>query len=180
MIFIASGGGNLFFNPIFAILSFNTGFAIWVLISMIVFLYLMGKYAVPPILKALNDREVRIKESLESAEKALAKAEQISKDNEKALKDAEVQAQKIRKEALDDAEMLRSEKIEKAKLDAEKILVSARETIEQEKKKALVELRNEVADLAIKSAGLIMNAELDQDKNKKLVDSFIKDLSKHN
>jgi F-type H+-transporting ATPase subunit b len=43
-----------------------------------------------------------------------------------------------------------------------------------------VELRNEVAELAVKSAGLILNAELDQDKNKKLVDSFIKDLSKQN
>ena len=170
MIFIANGG----------ILSFNTGFAFWVLISMGVFLYLMGKYAVPPIMKALNDRESRIKESLESAEKALAKAEQISKDNKKALKEAEIQAQKIRKEALEDAEMLRSEKIEKAKEDAEKILVSARNLIEQEKMKALVELRNEVADLAIKSASLIMNAELDQTKNKKLVDSFIKDLSKNN
>jgi F-type H+-transporting ATPase subunit b len=170
MIFIASGGG---------ILSFNSGFAFWVLISMILFLYLMGKYAVPPIVKALNDRESRIKESLESAEIALAKAEQISKDNKKTLKEAEIQAQKIRKEALEDAELLRSEKIEKAKQDAEKILVSARATIEQEKKKALVELRNEVADLAIKSATLILNSELDQVKNKKLVDSFIKDLSTH-
>lgn len=180
MIFTASGGGNLLFNSGFAILTFSTGFAIWVLISMIVFLYIMGKYAVPPILKALNDREVRIKESLESAEKALARAEAISKDNEKALRDAEMKAQKIRKEALDDAEMLRAEKIEKAKLDAEKILVSARETIEQEKIKALKELRDEVADLAIKSAAIILNSELDKNKNKKLVDSFINDLSKKN
>lgn len=180
MIFIASGGGNLLFNMSFAILTFSTGFAIWVLISMVLFLYLMAKYALPPIMNALNEREARIKESLESAEKALAKAEQISKDNEKALREAEIKAQKIRKEALEDAEMLRSEKIDKAKQDAEKILVSARETIEQEKKKALVQLRNEVADLAIKSAGLIMNAELDQAKNKKLVDSFIQDLSKYN
>jgi F-type H+-transporting ATPase subunit b len=169
MIFFANG-----------ILSFNTGFAIWVLISMVVFLVLMGKYAVPPIMKALDEREGRIKDSLESAEKALAKAEQISKDNEKALKEAEVQAQKIRKEALEDAEMLRSEKIEKAKKDAEKIVSTARTTIQQEKKKALVELRNEVAELAVKSAGIILNSELDQKKNKKLVDSFLNDLTKHN
>lgn len=169
MIFFANG-----------ILSFDTGFAIWVLISMIVFLFIMGKWAVPPIMKALDEREERIKNSLQSAEKALAKAEQISKDNEKALKDAEVQAQKIRKEALEDAELLRSEKIEKAKKDAEKLLTSARTTIEQEKKKALIELRNEVADLAVKSAGIILNSELDEKKNKKLVDSFLNDLSKKN
>lgn len=162
------------------ILSFNTGFAIWVLISMIVFLFIMGKWAVPPIMKALDDREARIKDSLETAEKALAKAEQVSKDNQKALKDAEIQAQKIRKEALDDAELLRSEKIEKAKKDAEKILIAARTTIEQEKKKALIELRNEVADLAVKSAGIILSSELDEVKNRKLVETFLNDLAKQN
>lgn len=161
------------------ILSFETGFAIWVLISMIVFLILMGKYAVPPIMKALEDREERIKNSLESAEKANAKAEQILKDNQKALQQAEIKAQKIRKEALDEAEILRSEKIEKAKKEASKLLDNAKKTIEQEKKQALSELRNEVAELAIKSASVIIDAELDHKKNKNLVDKFLKDLSKN-
>ena len=170
MFFIAAGGG---------ILSFNTGFAIWVLISMLVFLFVMGKYAVPPIMQALNDREQRIKDSLESAEKAIAKAERISEDNKKALKEAEVKAQKIRKEAIEEAEMLRADRIEKAKKDASKLLEDARETIEQEKKQALSELRNELAELAVKSASMIIGKELDQDKNKKLVDKFIGDLSKN-
>ncbi len=170
MFFIASGGG---------ILSFNTGFAIWVLISMVVFLVIMGKYAVPPIMKALDERESRIKDSLESAEQALAKAEQISKDNQKALKEAEVMAQKIRKEALEEAELLRADKIEKARKEAVKIVEDAKRTIEQEKKQALTELRNEVAELAVRSASMIIDAELDQAKNKKLVDKFIGDLSKN-
>lgn len=169
--FLAGGGG---------LLSFETGFGIWVAISTLLFLYLMNRYLVPPIMDALNERETRIKESLESAEKALAKAEKISKDNEKALKEAEIQAQKIRKEALDDAEVLRAEKIEKAKADAESILDNARNTIEQEKKRALSELRNEVAELAIKSASIIIEAELDQKRNKKLVDSYINNFSKNN
>ena len=170
MSFIAASGG---------ILSFNTGFAIWVLISMVVFLLIMGKYAVPPILQALNEREQRIKDSLESAEKAIAKAEKISQENKQALKDAEIEAQKIRKEALEEAEILRTEKIEKAKKDAAKIVEDAKKTIEQEKKQALTDLRNEVAELAVKSASMIIDAELDQAKNKKLVDNFIGDLSKN-
>lgn len=169
MFFLQNGG----------ILSFETGFAIWVLISMIVFLILMGKYAVPPIMKALEDREERIKHSLESAEKANAKAEQVLKDNQKALREAEIKAQQIRKEALEEAEILRSEKIEKAKKEASKMLDNAKKTIEQEKKQALSELRNEVAELAIKSASVIIDAELDHKKNKNLVDKFLKDLSKN-
>ncbi len=169
MYFLAGGG----------ILSFNTGFAIWVAISMVVFLFLMYKYAVPPIMQALEERETKIRESLESAEKALERAEKVSKDNEKALKEAEVQAQKIRKEALADAELLRTERLEKAKDEADKMLVDARKLIEQEKKRALTELRNEVAELAVKSASLILDTELDEKKNKNLVDKFISEIPKN-
>tara|TARA_R110002096_G_scaffold78670_4_gene185083 strand:+ start:7814 stop:8329 length:516 start_codon:yes stop_codon:yes gene_type:complete len=169
MTFLLAGGGGL--------LSFNPGFALWILVSMILFIAVMMKYAVPPIMTALTAREASIKDSLESAEKALARAEQVSKDNDKALRDAETKAQKIRKEALEDAEQLRTERISKAKDEAAQIIEQAKASIEQEKKRALLELRNEVAQLAIKSASIIIDAELDNNKNNKLVDNFINDLS---
>ncbi|WP_018126700.1 F0F1 ATP synthase subunit B [Balneola vulgaris] len=171
MIFLLAGGGGL--------LSFNTGFAWWILISLVLFVVIMSKFAVPPIMKALDERETKIKESLESAEVALAKAEEISKDNEKALREAEAKAQQIRKEALEEAEILRTERISKAKDEAAQIIDQAKATIEQEKKQALMELRNEVAQLAVKSASIIIDAELDNEKNNKLVDNFINDLSKN-
>ncbi|MDZ7714718.1 MAG: F0F1 ATP synthase subunit B [Balneolaceae bacterium] len=166
-----SGGGG--------ILNFNSGFAIWVAITLIIFLVVMAKYAVPLIMDALSEREDRIKESLESAEKALARAEQISKDNEKALREAEVKAQQIRKEAIEEAEMLRAERIEKSKKEADEILEQAKATIEQEKKRALLELRDEVARLAVKSASIILEEELDEKKNQKLVNNYIEDISKN-
>lgn len=169
MFVLAAGGGG--------ILSFNSGFAIWVAITMIIFLYVMGKYAVPLVMDALSERESRIKESLESAEKALQRAEQISKDNEKALREAELKAQQIRKEAIEEAEILRSERIEKAKEEAAQILEQARTTIEQEKKRALLELRDEVARLAVQSASMILDSEIDEKKNSKLVANTIEDIS---
>lgn len=171
MTFLLAGGGGL--------LSFNTGFAIWILVSLIAFLLVMIKYAVPPIMTALQERERNIKESLESAEQAIAKAEQISKDNQKALREAEVKAQQIRKEAVEEAELIRTERISKAKEEAAQLIEQARTSIEQEKNQALVELREEVAKLAIKSASIIIDAELDNEKNNKLVGNFLSNLSKN-
>jgi F-type H+-transporting ATPase subunit b len=171
MIYLLAGGGG--------ILSFNPGFAIWILISMIIFLTVMMKYAVPPIMKSLNEREAKIKDSLESAEKAIAKAEAISINNEKALRETEVKAQQIRKEAIEKAEVLRNERTAKAKDEATQIIEQAKNTIEQEKKLALTQLREEVARLAIQSASIILDEELDAKKNSKLVDKFIEDLSKN-
>lgn len=172
LIIAASNGGG-------GILSFNSGFAIWVIITLVIFLYVMGKYAVPLIMDSLSEREGRIKESLESAEKALARAEKISKDNEKALREAEIKAQEIRKEAIEDAELLRAERIEKSKEEAAHIVEQARVTIEQEKKRALTELREEVAILAVQSASKILETELDEEKNSKLVNNFISNITKN-
>lgn len=166
-----AGGGGL--------LSFNTGFAIWVAISMVIFLLIMYKFALPPIMKALDDRETNIRESLEAAEKALAKAEEISKNNEAILRDAEAKAQQIRKDAVKDAEVLRAERIEKSRLEAEKLLSDARNAIEQEKKQALAELRKEVTTLAIEASTKILKENMDTEKNQKLVKSFVEDLAKN-
>lgn len=170
MLYLLASGG---------LLSFNTGFAIWIAISLVVFLLIMMKFAMPPIMDALEGRETKIRESLEAAEVALAKAEAISKDNEKALREAESKAHQIRKEAMEDAERIRNERVAKAKDEAEQIIEHAKADIEQEKQSALEALRKEVANLAIQSASMIIDAELDAEKNQKLVDNYINDLTKN-
>jgi F-type H+-transporting ATPase subunit b len=107
------------------------------------------------------------------------RAEEISRQNQDALKESEIRAQQIRKEALQEAELLRADRMEKAKQEAEKLIAHAKTEIEQEKKKALADLRKEVADMALQAASVILDAELDQVKNKKLVDTFINDLPKN-
>lgn len=166
-------------NPVFAqgLLDVDFGLFFWVLITFLLFLFLISKFAWKPILTALGDREKAIKESLDAAQKAKNDAEQISRDNEKALKEAESISQKIRKEALEEAETLRADRMEKAKAEADKLLEQARSTIDQEKKQALIELREEVARLAIHAASLILDEELDEKRNKKIVDRYIKDLN---
>lgn len=161
------------------LLDVDPGLFIWIFITFALFIFAFTKLAWKPILGALQKREESIKTSIESAENALKKAEQISKDNEKALREAEVVAQRIRKDAAAEAEAIRADRIEKAKDEAAKLLDQARASIEAEKKKALEDLRNEVADLALKAARMIIDSELDADKNKKLVDNFIKDVSKN-
>lgn len=169
VVFLA--GGNL--------LKFQSGFAIWVAISLVLFLFVMYKYAVPPIMNALEERESGIRDSLEAAEKALAKAEQVGRENEAILREAELKAQQIRKEAVQEAEAIRSERVEKAKAEAAKLLEDAREAIEQEKKRAMSDLRREVSQLAIEASGRILRENMDTERNKKIVTDFIGDLSEN-
>jgi F-type H+-transporting ATPase subunit b len=171
MAVIMAGGGGL--------LSFNTGFAIWVAISLVLFMFIMYKFALPPIMAALDERENNIRESLEAAEKALAQAEKVGRENEAVLREAELKAQQVRKEAVREAEVIREERLEKSRLEAAKLLDDARATIEQEKKRALAELRKEVTHLAIEASSKILKENMDSDRNRKLVDAFVDDIAKN-
>ena len=166
-------------NPVIAqgLLDVDFGLFFWVLITFLLFFLLLAKFAWKPILNALGQREHAIKESLEAATKAKQEAQEISRENQKALREAEAVAQKLRKEAIAEAEVLRADRVEKARAEADKMLNEARTAIHQEKKQALIELREEVSRLAIQAASRILDEELDESRNKKMVDRYLKDLN---
>lgn len=161
------------------LLSVDTGLFWWVLVTFLLFILLISKFAWGPILGALTEREENIKNSLDAAEKALAQARDVAQQNDKALREAEAEAQKIRRAAAEQAEALRADRIEKAKAEAEKLLDDARKTIDAEKKLALQQLRSEVGALAILAAEKILSSEINAEKNKKLVDDFVGTLNKN-
>lgn len=168
MLYLLASGG---------LLDVDTGLFWWVLVTFLLFIFILSKFAWKPILSALDERESNIQKSLDSAKEAMAKAEEIAAKNDEALRQAEVLAQQIRKEAKEQAEARREELIEKAKEESQKILDDAKATIEREKKAALEQLRAEVSSLAIQAASQILDAELDEAKNKKLVDNFLSQLN---
>ena len=166
-------------NPVFTqgLLDVDFGLFFWILITFLLFLFLLTKFAWRPILNALGEREKAIKDSLEAAQIAKEEALHISRENEKAMKEVESMSQRLRKEAIEEAEALRADRTEKARAEAEKLLDQARSTIEQEKKKALIELREEVGKMAIEAASRILDEEIDEERNRKIVDRYIKELT---
>lgn len=83
-VILASGG----------LLSIDIGLFVWIFVTFALFVLLFAKFAWGPILNAIKERESTIRESLQAAEVALKRAEQVSKDNEAALRAAEAEAQK--------------------------------------------------------------------------------------
>lgn len=165
-------------NPVIAnaMLNFESGVVFWIFITFVLFILLLRKFAWGPILSALDKREQNIQESLDAAEKAMKRAEEISKKNDEALKKAEMDAQQMRKQAKEDAEKIRDEIIEKSRSEAEAVKKQTLDSIEQEKQKVMLELRSKVSELAIEATNKILNAEIDEKKNKKLVDDFINEI----
>ena len=156
--------------------SFDPGLIIWTTIIFTLLLIILKKFAWKPILKAVDERNNSIKESLLAAEKARDEMSQLTSNNEKIIAQAKVDRDVLLKEAREMKSQIISQAKDKAVIEAEKLVNSAKEQISNEKMKALTELKNHVADLSIEMAEKVLLFELsDSEKQKELVNTALKE-----
>jgi F-type H+-transporting ATPase subunit b len=159
-------------------LQINPGLILWTIITFLLLLFILKRIAWKPLLGALTAREERIRASLDQAEQARRKAEQLLEENRKQLAQAEEQSQRILKEGRAMGEKLKTEIIERANVSARGMVEQAKDEIQRAKDAALQQLRTEVADLTIAATGKLLDANLDTAKQRQLVDAAIKEINK--
>lgn len=157
---------------------FSWGLFFWQALILIILVILLRKYAWKPILTSLNNREEKIKDDLESAEKARMEMQNLKADNEALLKEAREERDSMLKEARQMKDKMISEASEEAKQKADKIVADAQVVIQQEKKEALAEIKEQVASLSIEIAEKVIQKELGNKKDQmELVDDMLADVT---
>ncbi len=159
-------------------LEINPGLIFWTIVTFVVVMVVLSRVAWKPLLGALTAREEKIRTTLEETQKAQDEARKLLEENKRHLAQAADQSQRIIKEGREMGEKVKNEIVEKANASARHMIDQAKEEINREKEAALVKLRTEVADLAIMAAGKILDANLDTQKQRQLVDTVIKDINK--
>ena len=157
-------------------LEINPGLIFWTIVTFLAVLAVLKKVAWKPLLHSLTSREEQIRTALLEAEEAQADAKKLLEENKRQLAQAEAHAQQAMREGREMGERLKAEIVEKAHASARNMIEQAKEEIRREKDAALQELRGEVADLAVTAAGKIIDANLDVNKHRQLVDTVIKDI----
>jgi F-type H+-transporting ATPase subunit b len=160
-------------------LEINPGLIIWTIVTFICLALVLAKFAWKPILKALGDREEKIRGALDEASRAREEAAELIKQNEKNLARAEEEYQRMIREGKVFAEKMKDEIVSKAKQQAQAELTHASEEIQRNIEAAKQQLRSEVADLAIKVTEKILEETLDEKKQKKLMESMMNQLPKN-
>ena len=153
------------------------GLVFWMLVSFLIVLFILGKFAWKPILKALKERETSIEDALRSADKAREAMENLKADNEKLLSEARAERERMLREARDTKDAIINEAKGKATTEANRLLQMAREAINNEKLAAITELKNQVATLSIEIAEKILREQLkDSAKQKELAEKYLKEV----
>jgi len=166
------GGGGL--TPF----SINPGLIIWTVVVFGLLLALLWKLGWPAILKSVEDRERRIQQQLDEAERARAEAARLLEEHKRTLGNARGEAQEIVARAQALAEKERQGILERARAEQEQLLERARKEIGAEKEKALLALRREAVDLSIAAASKLIEANLDSAANRKLGLEYLASLEK--
>ncbi len=148
------------------------------LVAFIVFAGLLWRLAVGPIVRVLDQRQERIRESMASAERMQAELKETQSRNEEALQVARREAQEILAGARQNSEQMMARAREEANAQAEEYLSRAEDTLRQETEQARQVLRQEVADLAVLAAGRIVRKELDPASQSRLIQETLADASR--
>lgn len=129
--------------------------------------------AYKPIMKMLDERANRIKESMEQTEVIKDKAEKAEEEIAKQLKEAGRQSQAVIDRGVRTGEEMRQKAQEEAKKEAEALLARARNEIRRERDGVIDDLRREFADLTILAAGKVIDRTLDREAHRQLIDKVL-------
>ena len=154
------------------------GLMFWTLIVFGLLVLLLGKYAFGPLTEAVRAREQSLRDALDAAKRDREEAAALLATHKAQLEASRNEAQKLIADGRVVAETLRTQMLEDTKKQQDEILARAKRDIEGEKTKAIEELRREAIDLALKGASMVIEKNLDDATNRKLVDDFLRTVGK--
>ena len=128
---------------------FFSSLIFWEILSFGILFFLLYKYAFPGLLGMLEEREKKIKDSLDQAERHRIEAERKLKEYEAKLATAAKDAEALLTQAKERAQRLMDENEQRMTTDAERIKGDATREIEHERRKAIQDIRSQTTDLAL-------------------------------
>ncbi len=164
-----ASGGSFLITP-------NVGLMVWVLVVFFISFFVLRKWVYPAIIAALDARAASIESSIDAAEEARIKADEVLADYRERLKEARGQADEIVARARQTAESHEREAQAKAKAQRDQMMEQTRRDIEAETRRAIQEIRREVADLTVLATEKVTRKVLTEEDQRRLIEEAMSEL----
>ena len=165
----AEGGPVNLLAPSFGVMA-------WTLVIFGVLMYILSKFAFPPLFAAVEAREKALEDAIEGAKRDRAEALQLLSQQRAQLEAARTEAQSIIAGSRATSEKMRSDLLAQTKEQQMEMIEQARRAIDSEKVAAIAALRQEAVELAIAGASRVIEKNLDSADNRQIVESFLASL----
>lgn len=163
-------------NPL---VQLDPGLFIWTILTFLVLLFVLAKFAWKPLLKMLKEREELIRSSLEDAEKAQVELARLNAEGEDIVNRARSEAQTILSEGKAAAAKLKDETLLSAKEQANSIIAEAENQIKIEKEKAISEIKTEVVELSLSITEKLITKNISKEDNKLIIEESLRNVKQY-
>jgi F-type H+-transporting ATPase subunit b len=143
------------------------------IIAFLIFIFLLWRYASRPIIRILDERQERVREGMEAAQRMQEQLRETAVQNEEVLAQARRDAQAILAQARESGDAAIARAQDEASRQADEYLARAQATLRAETEQARQQLRQEVADLAVMAASRIVRKELDPASQAELIETTL-------
>lgn len=128
------------------------------------------------VLETIDQRKNEVTSQFEEIDSKLSKAKALQDEYESKLARINDEAREIQNKAIEEANRISAEMEAKAKAEAEKLVAKAKMDVSIELEKARMEISREAVELTLLATGKLLNHEMNNDRQRALVASFISDL----
>ena len=153
------------------------GTIIFEIIAFLLMLWILRRYVLPPLQKAMDQRQEMIRRQIEESREVKERLEKAEQDYKAQLAEARAEAAKMKDEARAEAKRLKEELTTKAHEEAANIAAAHQRQLEIDRQRAMADLRREIGELSVQLASRIVGESLDDDaRRSRTVDRFIEEL----
>ena len=158
-------------------LGINGSLLITQFVTFIILLVVLRFFAYKPLMRMLDERSKRVKESIDQADAVKEQSAKTQEELKKQLEEAGRQGQDRIDRAIKAGEELKQKAEEEAKRETEKLVIKARSEIQQERDAAVTDVRREFADLTVLAAGKVIEKSLDKEEHQELIEKVLEESS---
>jgi F-type H+-transporting ATPase subunit b len=147
------------------------------LVAFLIILAVIYRYVVPPIAKAMRERQETIRRQLEESQRAREQLASAEEEHRKTLAEARAEATKIREDARKESQKIIDETKDRAQVEVDRIRQRGEEELASQRRQVIAELRVEIGQMAVQLASRIVGESMEEDARRRgTVDRFLTEL----
>jgi F-type H+-transporting ATPase subunit b len=159
-----------------ALIKVTPGLMIWTIISFLITLFVLKRYAFGPVQRMIDQRRERIEQAIAEADNAREEARHLLEEHRKLISQAKSESEEILAEARRVADAQRERVREETEEDRQRRLEETRRQIEQATAQALGQIRDEVGKLSLLAAEKITRKSLTDADQQRLIDEALAEI----
>ncbi len=156
-----------------SIIEFNVGVTVASIGVLLVVLPLIDVFYIKPFQTAISERHAALEHTFAEAENLRAEMTEMKAGYEARLAETEAKAREQIQVQIREAQEMRMRLMGEASEKAEQLMRQAQEEIANERDRVLTQMRMQIADLVLGATERVLGANVDDARNRKLIDEFV-------